>query len=200
MLKGLVFLPRLKLSDLVENIEVPNNEAFDLIGLDINQENYNNIPKYYYDYKTWINKTNLKCWVCDLNFSDKPWFLPRGVVSKSISKEVLNNLSPDRLSELALPQNGHTKEVILKQVEGNFCSPFCTMYYFNRSIYIDKAKRGDIEKLILDLYYDFVGVRIGQIPESEDKTIMRQYCGNHGKTEEEFIRINQSKIGMQPFI
>lgn len=200
-MKGTVFLPKLRLSDLVEVPDISENEILDILDLDIKQENYNNIPKYYYDYKTWIVKTNLKCWACDLNVRGKPWFIPRGLVTKSINKITLANLNPTNLVDLALPQTGQTREVVLKQVEGNFCSPFCTMYYFNRTYSnADQAKKGDIERLILDLYYDFVGVRVEQIPESEEKTIMQQYCGNHGKTEEEFIKINQSKIGMQPFI
>mgnify|MGYP001809770433 CR=1 FL=1 len=205
MIKGTVFLPRLKLSDLVENAEPEDREFFDILELEVKQENYNSIPKYYYNYKTWLNKTNLKCWTCSLGVVGKPWFLPKGLISKSINKMVLTNLSPINLDDLTLPQTGQTTEVVLMQVEGNFCSPFCTMYYFNRSFSkfsgsCDQSKKGDIERLILDLYYDFVGVRVNQIPEAEDKVVMRQYCGNNGKTEEEFIKINQSKIGVQPFI
>ena len=202
MLKGTVFLPRLKLTDLVEVTEPVEKEYLDILELDIRTENYNSIPKYYYNYKTWLSKTNLLCWSCNLGVTGKPWFLPKGRISKSINKIVLLNLTPDNINDLALPQSGQTTEVILTQVEGNFCSPFCTMYYFNHTLskFSNETKRGDIEKLLLDLYYDFVGVRVEQIPEAEDKTIMKQYCGNHGKTEEEFIKINQAKIGIQPFI
>lgn len=121
------------------------------------------IPRYFYNLEDWPKYTRIKCWSCDRNFNDVPWFVPLGY-----NKILLEDTN--RVEKIAMV------------VHGNFCSPNCTAWWIRkvRDPRIGNS-RSDIDeklRLLQELYQKIHGEPISFIQESPWKTEMQQYGGD----------------------
>ena len=114
---------------------------------------YEPLPSIFYDVKTWVKKTKIKCWYCDLHFDRMPVFIPKTVEKSRISKKHIMS------------------------VKGCFCSFSCAATY--NDIHNPKVcdNRSFDEKLRF-LYKLFNGTFIYDILRSPDKYTMTQYGGD----------------------
>ena len=70
-------------------------------------------------------------------------------------------------------------------VYGNFCWFNCAQKWINEKCKID-GTHDDKTRMLKILYEMFTGNKIQKIVESEDKTVMKQFCGEHGITQQEY--------------
>ena len=111
---------------------------------------YDKFPSIFYNMKTWIKKTNIKCWYCDLNFETPPVFIPKTIEHSS--------------SEYSI------------STFGCFCSFPCATCYCN--LYYTKiCDNIKINEMIRFLYKIFKGKAIREILQSPSKYEMVQYGG-----------------------
>lgn len=167
---------------------------------------YGNIPKYYYNYATWIKSTGISCWYCSCGIHNVPWFMPKAMVSRPIPAKVMNSLNTHNIGELANytstvmsasmsgSANGKTVDVQLIATEGLFCSPFCVVSYV-KLYHSESVSYNEIEHMLLRIYREFTGSHIDHIPEAENRFILKKFCGDSGKTESEYFKLNHLKVG-----
>lgn len=110
----------------------------------------------------WPTKSNCKCWTCDRYFTTRPWFMPTSYVIDIITK----------------------KEVF--GTEGNFCISNCVQdwintHHSNDGTYDDKTK---MLKMVYKIYHEKI---IYKILPSISKTKRKEYCGEYGLTEQEYV-------------
>lgn len=194
-MNGILFLPKCTIADL-DYVEVKQDILVeDTVYV---PESYGHIPKYYHSYRNWITTTKIDCWYCSCSIPGPPWFLPKLRTVRAIPNKVVQNLNPKNIHELGLYTNtnagGKVQDLDLIIVEGLFCSPFCVMSYM-RERYMGDPHLHEMCKMLRDIYADFTGTPIDFIPEADNKYILKKFCGDSGKTESEYFKSNQLKIG-----
>lgn len=114
---------------------------------------YNKIPSNFTDLKSWIKKTNIKCWHCDLNFDNIPVFIPK-------------------LIEPSTAISGYNIGTY-----GCFCSFSCAEAFNNlhNSRICDNIR---VKEMIRFLYKIFNRYHVKEIYPSPSKYEMIQYGGN----------------------
>ncbi len=118
------------------------------------------IEKSYTSNRLWKQNTNLKCWYCTLNFTNKPVPLPIGLEAVHANDE-----------------DFHNKEEQKYFTQGNFCSFSCVASYIHDSNMTLCEKQNHFA-LLNNLYYKFVGIKlIGKFNKSPPKTEMQSYGG-----------------------
>ena len=132
---------------------------------------YNNFPSIFTNLETWIKKTNIKCWYCDLNFNNMPVFIPKIIENTGLNADY---------------------KII---TSGCFCSFCCAMSYNN--LYFPKICDNINNKdMIKFLYKIFNNTKIKEILPSPSKYIMNQYGGD----VDSFIyrnKLNEIKMQMK---
>jgi|SRR3989344_5798566 len=121
---------------------------------------YKSNPNTFTSYKTWVKNSNCKCWECTCMFNESPVFIPLYI----------------RKNDLGCIEMG---------VYGNFCWFNCAQKWINEKCKID-GTHDDKTRMLKILYEMFTGNKIQKIVESEDKTVMKQFCGEHGITQQEY--------------
>lgn len=189
--------------------ELPNifSSNFNKIE-EVQEENdYDNLPMYFSTLSKWPKTTNLLCWYCNIRPVGMPWFIPIGICKKSVlildekdeySDKIEDNLfSLENISEFvnAMPDyqiTTKTKEEKNFIRHGCYCTPFCAMKYI-KTIKDPKVKnKWEAKKLLLKLYEEIYNVKVRDIPEAEDKTVMMQFSGPKGITVQEYRKRNEN--------
>lgn len=144
---------------------VPNQEIYDVKDI-----TYDKIPKYFTCEKSWITKTNLKCWSCDCNFHNVPIFVPTALEKSDDIDNICGRMD----------------------VLGNFCSWNCASLYINT--YFSGSDKWEKKELLKLLYKILTGTTITEIPPAPHKTSMRQYGGSKTCQEymENLIKLNST--------
>ncbi len=151
---------------------------------------YDEIPQYYYNPKSWIKVTNLNCWTCGNKVVNIPFFVPlswkKHVVKmddKYITSQKLNvyNSAIDN------------KEERVMKVHGIMCNERCAARYINRhydeSITDKWASMRMLEVLTSQIYGRNT---ISEIQEAPDKSLMMHFSGPHGLTVKQFRELNNN--------
>lgn len=113
------------------------------------------IPTIFTSVSDWLKSTNVKCWYCDLNFSDIPIFIPKSIEPYSRSYKSMN-------------------AKYIMSTEGCFCSFHCAMAYIN-VMYTNIHEYIRRKNLLLLLFKEIYGFSIREIKSSPDKYKMIQY-------------------------
>jgi hypothetical protein len=114
---------------------------------------YNEFPSVFTNLKSWVKKTNLKCWYCDLNFMNSPVFIPK-----------------------IIEHSGRTTDYNIS-THGCFCSFCCAVAHTN--LHHPKICTNiKIKEMLRFLYRIFNGRAIKEILPSPTKYIMNHYGGS----------------------
>lgn len=114
---------------------------------------YNNFPSVFTNLQTWIKKTNLKCWHCDLNFDNMPVFIPKIIEHSGFNEDF--NIS----------------------THGCFCS-FCCAVSYTDLHYQKICNNIKIKEMLRFLYRVFNNRIIKEILPAPSKYIMNHYGGD----------------------
>ena len=144
-IKGVFIRDCVKIDDMFEQ------QIIEQLDVEIPNIVYEKIPSIYNN-DNWL-KTNVKCWYCDLNFDNKPVFIP-----KIISKRKSNDYAIGTY--------------------GCFCSFSCSMSFINEkySKICDRIMYKEMLELLFRIFYK---KKVLEIYNSPSKYIMLQYGGNH---------------------
>ena len=131
----IIFIPKVRINLINEKTNPQNEEILEAFSY---QEPlapiirvYDTVPKYYFNYDTWIKSINLACRNCTCSFKGVPWFIPKTKITKTVLKSTFTQLSEKTLHTLM--QNIHdnnrekTVSVTLIEVEGVMCSAVCVV-------------------------------------------------------------------------
>jgi hypothetical protein len=137
---------------------IPIDEIFEQQIIEqLNMENppimYDKIPTTFTNLRTWVKKTNIKCWYCDLNFDNMPIFIPK------------------------LIENTGTPDTYNISTFGCFCS-FCCAMSFNNIHNHKICMNIQVKEMLLFLYRIFNNVVIDEVLASPDRYEMKQYGGD----------------------
>jgi hypothetical protein len=161
-LKG-VYLKDIRTVDEVLSNQIDDAMSVDYDNIETYDDNFEKIPKYFYDASSWKISTDIKCWHCSCNFSTRPYFIPMNILKLPIQTD-----------------KGIVEKKVI-EVYGNFCSLNCAMAYIvyikDHNLGDDYIKRKEYEKMLLKLFHIFNGYKINYIVPSPSKTIMIQYGG-----------------------
>ena len=149
----ILFIKGVFIKDCIPIDDIFEQQIIDQLNIDAPIELFDNIPSNFSNLNTWIKKTNIKCWYCDLNFDNPPVFIPR-------------------LIEPANTETGYNIGTY-----GCFCSFCCAMAYNN----IHNNKICDnirIKEMLIFLYKIFNGKSVKEIFPAPSKYQMKQYGGS----------------------
>jgi hypothetical protein len=149
---SILFIRGVFLKDCIPIDDIFEQQLIDRLDEDEDKVmEFNKIPSVFTTLDTWIEKVNIRCWFCDLNFEAQPVFIPRLIEPSA---------------------DGYTIGT-----EGCFCTFSCAMAYINLyypKIY-DNVRRHDMLKF---LYKMFHGAKIREILASPGRHEMSQYGGS----------------------
>jgi hypothetical protein len=167
-------------------------------------EDYDELPAYFIDLKSWPKSVNAYCWECSDVVRGMPWIVPIGRIKKVIgpSSEETERIFEETKGSYFLDTAADTVDLLpcyrTQEVNafirhGCFCTPFCASGYIRFRNDPKIRNRWEAMKLLKDFYHEVTGREVEDIPVGEDKTIMMQYCGPKGITLQEFRLRNESK-------
>jgi hypothetical protein len=73
----ILFLKGVYIKDCIPVDDIFEQRIIEQLASDNPVIYYKELPSFFTGLSKWINKTNLKCWYCDLNFDNPPVFIPR---------------------------------------------------------------------------------------------------------------------------
>ncbi len=167
-------------------------------------QNYNDIPKYFSNKKSWPTTTNLLCWNCSNRVPGIPWFVPLAWIKKvfvndmELENQVYFNTGVEEeaseISDSSLLTNGQTvKEEKVFISHGNFCSPLCVKRYIKYNKDPKITNIWESIRLLGLLYREMTNTNCKEIPEAEDCRTMSKFCGPGGLSEKQYCELNESK-------
>lgn len=111
------------------------------------------IPRVFAGLDDWPHRTNLKCWVCDFTFDDRPKFVPRFAREGGSGVEF--------------------------GVLGNMCTFNCAELWIETNLggRASNEERWQVQDNLRLLYFVFTGARVSRIKPAYRKTEMRKYGG-----------------------
>ena len=129
---------------------------------------FDEIPNRFYDKKSWIKSTNLKCGFCTRNYKTMPFFIPRTIKCDEDDNEYFE---------------------VLKSA-GLFCSINCA-YSRSSQIYTDQQFI-DCSSRLMCIYFIIFNVRIFRIPFSPPMSSLAEFGGEytHDDYEEKINELN----------
>lgn len=149
----ILFLGGVFIKDCIPLDDIFEQQIIEQLNIDNHIVNYNNFPSIFNNVNTWVKKTNLNCWFCDLNFDNMPVFIPKIIENSGIDKNY--NIS----------------------THGCFCSFCCATSYIN--LYYPKiCDNIKMKEMLRFLYKIFKGRSIREIFASPSKYMMSQYGGD----------------------
>lgn len=167
----ILFLRGVFIKDCIPLDDIFERQIIEKLNIDNPIVTYNDFPSIFTNLNSWIKKTNLKCWYCDLNFDNMPVFIPKIIEHSGLN----TNYSISTY--------------------GCFCSFCCATTYTN--LYYQKiCDNIKIKEMTRFLYRIFKGHAIKEILQSPSKYIMTQYGGD---TDASTYRgmVNKLKIKMK---
>jgi hypothetical protein len=167
----ILFLKGVFIKDCIPLDDIFERQIIERLNIDNPITIYNDFPSIFTNLTSWIKKTNLKCWYCDLNFDDMPVFIPKIIEHSGINTDY--NIS----------------------TYGCFCSFCCVTAYTN--LYYQKiCDNIKIKEMTRFLYRIFKGSAIKEILQSPSKFTMTQYGGDID-TSKYKDSINKLKLKMK---
>lgn len=148
----ILFIKGVFIKDCIPIDDIFEQHIIDQLNLDTPIDVYSIIPSNFTDLNTWTQKTNLKCWYCDLNFDNMPVFIPR-------------------IIEPATTETGYNIGTF-----GCFCS-FCCAISFNNINNSKICENIRVKNMIMFLYKIFNGKNVKEIFPSPSKYQMNHYGG-----------------------
>ena len=73
----LLFLKGVYIKDCIPVDDIFERRIIEQLANDNPVIYYTELPSFFNSIRTWVKKTNLKCWYCDLNFDNQPVFIPK---------------------------------------------------------------------------------------------------------------------------
>lgn len=149
----ILFIKGVFIKDCMPMDDIFEQQIEEQLNLDHPVILYTQMPSIFRSLKTWVKKTNVKCWYCDLNFDNIPVFIPKIIEKTYLCDEY--NIS----------------------TYGCFCSFSCAAKFnnlYNQRICVNV----DIRDKLVFLFNIFYGRVIKEITPSPDKYIMKQYGGD----------------------
>jgi len=148
----ILFIKSVFIKDCVSIDDIFEQQIIDQLQVDMPVTQYTTLPSTFYSVDTWIKKTNIACWYCDLNFDCVPVFIPGSI-------------------DTGIGDNMHHISTY-----GCFCSFSCAISHNN--IYNQKICQNiKVRDMILYLYSIFNNNSVRNIPQSPNKYSMKKYGG-----------------------
>lgn len=122
---------------------------------------FDEIPQQFTGLDKWPLTTNLKCWVCDFQFGNRPVFVPKYIRRGS---------------------GGGNDGGIVVGVLGNMCTFNCAERYIEDT-FTSYETAWSYQKNLTIVYELFTGKSVSRIKPSPPKTMMRQYGGPWSEEE-----------------
>jgi hypothetical protein len=110
-------------------------------------------PSTFKGMSSWVKKTSVRCWYCDLSFDNAPVFIPRNIEYDGVAKD-------HRISTF-----------------GCFCSFSCAIT-FNNLYNQQVCTNSGVKEMLLFLYEIFHAKKINFIPQAPNKYLMVTYGGH----------------------
>jgi hypothetical protein len=148
----ILFIKSVFIKDCIPIDDIFEQQIIEQLSIEAPIITYEPIPSIFRSLSTWVKKTSIKCWYCDLNFDNSPVFIPTNI---------------DKLSK------PHTYSI---GTHGCFCSFCCAVAYndlHNQKICNNVGKT----EMILYLFNIFNNKTVKYIKGSPSKYIMKQYGG-----------------------
>jgi hypothetical protein len=133
---------------------------------EVEEVHYGKIPGIFIDKEHWIQRTNLRCWHCDAQFDNMPWFIPTMIRTNDAGQEEISVL-------------------------GNTCCKHCTAAQIHER---NKGNKEEIDRLMNNLYIlneKMTGIFTVMIKSSPERTCMIEYRGV-GPTRAQYNKILES--------
>jgi hypothetical protein len=73
----ILFIKSVFIKDCIEIDDIFEQQILESIKTPVKIINFVKLPGTFTNLSTWITKTNIKCWYCDLNFDNIPIFIPK---------------------------------------------------------------------------------------------------------------------------
>lgn len=151
---------------------------------------YDEIPSYYYNPKSWIKVTNLNCWTCGNKVVNIPFFVPLSW-KKHIVKMDDKYIASQKLNIYSSAID--SKEEHVMKVHGIMCNERCAARYINRHYDESITDKWASMRLLEILTSQIYGTNtISEIQEAPDKSLMMQFCGPKGLTVKQFRELNDN--------
>jgi hypothetical protein len=162
---------------------------------------YDEIPRYFVDKKTWIKNTNLLCCNCSNEIEGMPCFVPlnwtKRVFTNETEGQIYVNAEQDEASEVSdaalLSGSQNVKEEKVIQVHLLACDSCCAKRYIKRSQDSKITNVWESLKLLDVVHEKLYGEKPSEIPEAEDPRSQAKFCGKGGLTEDEYRDKNRNK-------
>lgn len=146
----ILFLKGVSLKDFVDIDELFEEKLNETTHDKYKKIIYDKIPKVFKTVSTWIATTNVKCWHCELSFTNSPVFIPNEIYNTPEGKEM--------------------------SVHGNFCSFGCAKAFLDYNKFNnDNWDKNEMLKLLFQL---FNSKKINDIKPSPSKYILTKYGGS----------------------
>lgn len=147
----ILFIKGVFIKDCIPIDDIFEQQIIDQLNIDNPVDIYCVIPSNFMGLDTWVQKTNLKCWYCDLKFENMPIFIPR-LIEPAVSGYNIGT-------------------------HGCFCSFCCAMKYNN--LHNNKlCENIRVKEMLLFLYNIFNGSKVKEIFSSPSKYEMTPYGGS----------------------
>lgn len=149
----ILFIKGVFLKDCIPIDDIFERQIIERLNYENPVDIYIQLPKIFNNISSWIPKTNIKCWYCDLNFENSPVFLPTIIEPSTVDSNIFN------VGTL-----------------GCFCS-FCCAGKYNNVYNTKTCENIKMKEKLLYIYKQFYGVSTKEILISPCKYEMIQYGG-----------------------
>jgi hypothetical protein len=153
-LAKILFIKGVFIKDCIPDDDIFERQIIEQLNYNTSYiEIYNKLPLIFKSFDSWMKKTNLNCWYCDLKFDSVPIFIPKIIEPSRV---------PDQYNISTF---------------GCFCSFSCAISYNN--LYNNRlCENIHIKDMLLFLYKLFNKKSIKEIFQSPSKYQMKQYGGD----------------------
>lgn len=149
------------------------------------EEQYDELPEYYFDRESWIKSTNLHCISCSNKIQGMPLFVPL-----SWNKRVVTNGPKGPRSSVSQIESLVNRQKVVERkcmkVYRLTCNERCAKQYITNVKDRNITKPWESMQLLKELVQDIRGVKVNDIADGIDKSCMMQYCGPGGISAQSF--------------
>lgn len=206
----ILFLPGIKREDCEEvdfydgvddDAELIGSESFQTSEQWISESliEYDELPKFFIDFKQWVKTTNLQCLSSGLPVTGMPWFIPLTWNKQLVYRDTQGTIFAD-IEDGSAPATSKPEELEVIRPLGPFNCPLQARWYLRRvadSRITNSWESGRMLDMLVNKYYNLADNR-PDLPEAENKCIMIQYAGKSGITPVAYRELNEKRL--QEFI
>ena len=170
---------------------------------------FKEIPKYYFNKQAWVESTNLYCNACGRQVKGRPWTILTSKVVMLVDDdsepysmsphqgnkvvEVIET-SDDKLLTSCKKQS--IKQIIAKTTHGVFCDVTHMGWYFKYMAPDTLNNIWQAKQLSKELYNEWTGNELIDFPIAEDFNKLACRCGSGGLSDEAYDTLNKKKLKM----